>query len=71
MHAYCKVETIGSAYASTFPSIVSMQNFKLHGKLPESQNLGSANLVVMSHWLLVIEFFKEKSESFYAIPSRN
>lgn len=71
VHAYCEVETTDSADASTFPSIVSMQNFKLHGKLPESQNLGSANLVVMSHCLLVIDFFKEMSESSCAVPSRD
>lgn len=49
----------------------ALQNFRLRWKWPESQNLGSANLLVMSHCLLVIEFFKEKSESSRAVPSRN
>lgn len=40
-------------------------------KWPESLHLSSANLVMMSHCLLVMEFLKEKSESSCAAPERN
>lgn len=67
-----------NVYKHPFPNPQAFRACKISGiqrmsfeNWPESQNLSIANLVEMSHRLLVMEFLKEKSESSCAAPGRN